>query len=622
VPAFAGQRAGSFLVNGDLASSGVLNLASTSAPGNVLAVRGNYTGNGGRLVLSTRLTTGGPLSNQFTDRLLVSGTASGTTTVQVNATGGGGTITGDSPTATRGISLIQVGGSAAPGTFQLANGYVSGGSPFAYRLFAFGPGSPNGPADPGQNALADAPNTWDYRLENGTVTNGNTTRPQVLPQVPSYLTTPTALFNAGFQNLDSLHRRLGEIRDDQLQNRNQQGEVFVRAFGQRFDYASTRSFADYGINSQQAYAATQFGANGIAVNDADGTLRLGLAGTLGRLWFQPSAPDGESKGTFNMETIAGTVTWQSTDGWYVDGIVAGGLFDGVFTTAARGRTTGMNGTTVATSVEGGYPVAFGDAFAIEPQIQFVYQHLDFAHRTDIDGVGIDFGSPDQGMMRAGARLLRHMQTDDGVLITPYVKANLLQGIGGGSKVQLSGVGFGTGAYGTAMQVGGGATGTLTRNLSIYGDVAWQHQVSDGGFRGWAFNGGLRYAFGEPPPTLPGPPVAAPVAAAARTYLVFFDWDRADLTDHARQIIAQAAANSHEVELTRIVVNGYTDTSGTHHYNLGLSVRRARSVAAELVRDGVEKELIETHGYGDTHLVVPTGPGVRNPQNRRVEIIFK
>jgi outer membrane protein OmpA-like peptidoglycan-associated protein len=136
--------------------------------------------------------------------------------------------------------------------------------------------------------------------------------------------------------------------------------------------------------------------------------------------------------------------------------------------------------------------------------------------------------------------------------------------------------------------------------------------------------GLRYAFfTPPPPPPPAPPVvAAPAPAPARTYLVFFDWDKADLTDRARQIIAEAAQNSTKVQVTRIECNGYTDTSGTPAYNQKLSVRRAQNVAAELVKDGVPQNIITIQGFGDTHLLVPTGPGVREPQNRRVEIIFK
>jgi outer membrane protein OmpA-like peptidoglycan-associated protein len=137
--------------------------------------------------------------------------------------------------------------------------------------------------------------------------------------------------------------------------------------------------------------------------------------------------------------------------------------------------------------------------------------------------------------------------------------------------------------------------------------------------------GLRYAFNAAP--LPPPPpvpvtAAPPVAPATRSYLVFFDWDRADLTDRARNIIADAAANSKRVQYTKIAVNGYTDLSGTAQYNQGLSVRRAQAVAGELTKDGVPSSAISIQGFGETHPLVPTAAGVREPQNRRVEIIIQ
>jgi outer membrane protein OmpA-like peptidoglycan-associated protein len=138
--------------------------------------------------------------------------------------------------------------------------------------------------------------------------------------------------------------------------------------------------------------------------------------------------------------------------------------------------------------------------------------------------------------------------------------------------------------------------------------------------------GLRYAFGAPPPPpppapAPGPAEASPPAPPTRTYLVFFDWDRADLSTRARQIVAEAAAASTHVQTTRIDVNGYTDLSGSAEYNQRLSVRRADSVEAELVRDGVPKTEISIRGYGEANPLVPTANGVREPQNRRVEIIL-
>ena len=134
--------------------------------------------------------------------------------------------------------------------------------------------------------------------------------------------------------------------------------------------------------------------------------------------------------------------------------------------------------------------------------------------------------------------------------------------------------------------------------------------------------GVRYAFNVAAP-VPAPVAqTAPAPAPARSYLVFFDWDKATLTDRARQVVKEAADNSTRIQYTRIEVNGYTDTSGTPQYNQGLSVRRARAVQAELIKDGVPQAAITIQGFGDTNLLVPTGPGVREPQNRRVEIIIR
>lgn len=141
--------------------------------------------------------------------------------------------------------------------------------------------------------------------------------------------------------------------------------------------------------------------------------------------------------------------------------------------------------------------------------------------------------------------------------------------------------------------------------------------------------GLRYEFNPaPPPPPPTPEVAPPAPAAARSYLIFFDWDKADLTERARAIVSVAAQASTHTALTRIEVSGYTDTSAAHpgargeRYNMALSLRRANVVKAELVRDGVAGSIIDVQGYGQEHPLVQTGPNTREPQNRRVEIIFR
>jgi len=130
--------------------------------------------------------------------------------------------------------------------------------------------------------------------------------------------------------------------------------------------------------------------------------------------------------------------------------------------------------------------------------------------------------------------------------------------------------------------------------------------------------GVRYNFGQAP--RPAPVAAAP--APARSFLVFFDFASDQLTARAREIVGQAAAAARSQQVTRIEVAGHTDTVGSAQYNQGLSIRRANNVAAELVRQGVPRNAITTAGFGFTRPLVPTGPNVREPQNRRVEIVLR
>lgn len=490
-----------------LTNAGAVSLGMAGGPAGTTLNTGSYVGQGGTLFLNTFLNAGGPLANQVTDRLLVAGDASGSTNVSVRSSGSGAYTSVDLPTNNTGISIIQVAGASSAGAFSLAGGYATvSGSPFQYHLNAYGPGSAFGAADPGQNLVGNPNGYWDFRLQNvyvtpvGEVPPGTTVPPPdarlaVAPQVPSYITLSTALFNAGQMDIDQLHRRLGEIRDAQIKGLPKQGEVFVRAYGYSMDYTSSRSFTNYGFDSTQDYAALQLGGSAVALDDTRGTLRVGLAGSYGKLQFEPDAIDGWSKGDFDNGKISAIATFQAREGWYIDAIVFGGWFDGHAETAMRGRVGKLSGTSIGASLEAGYPIALGwQNLVVEPQVQVSWQHLMFNSSTDMDNIRVRLGDHDQGLLRVGGRLLRAFETDDGRFVTPYLKVNLLQGFAENGSVDLSGVRFGTGRYGTAVQVGGGITGMLSDRLAIFGDAAWQHQLTDGGFDGWALNGGVRYSF--------------------------------------------------------------------------------------------------------------------------------
>jgi OOP family OmpA-OmpF porin len=151
---------------------------------------------------------------------------------------------------------------------------------------------------------------------------------------------------------------------------------------------------------------------------------------------------------------------------------------------------------------------------------------------------------------------------------------------------------------------------------------------------------LRWEFGAParpqpqpavavPPPAPPPPApqvapapAAPAPAIQRSFLVFFDFDRSNITTEADRVIREAAANAKRGNVSRINVTGHADRSGSDRYNMALSLRRADAVKAVLVREGIPANQIAVVGRGEAQPLVPTADGVREPQNRRVEIVLQ
>jgi hypothetical protein len=119
----------------------------------------------------------------------------------------------------------------------------------------------------------------------------------------------------------------------------------------------------------------------------------------------------------------------------------------------------------------------------------------------------------------------------------------------------------------------------------------------------------------PPPPPPPPPMAQ-----APTFMVFFDWDSSRLSPASLNVITQAVTAFRSTGSARVTATGHTDTSGPDSYNMALSLRRANAVKNEMVRQGVPADAIAVVGKGESQLLVPTGDNVREPQNRRVEIV--
>ena len=163
------------------------------------------------------------------------------------------------------------------------------------------------------------------------------------------------------------------------------------------------------------------------------------------------------------------------------------------------------------------------------------------------------------------------------------------------------------------------------NQTGYG-ADWTGATIGGRYRSHSFMGTLTYNFGGAPKPAPAPaappppPPPAPVCNKG-PYIVFFDWDKSDITPEAATILDNAITAYGNCASVPIQLDGYTDLSGTVKYNLGLSARRNTSVQAYLTAHGIPAAAISTKAWGKANPRVPTADGVRELQNRRVEITY-
>ena len=101
--------------------------------------------------------------------------------------------------------------------------------------------------------------------------------------------------------------------------------------------------------------------------------------------------------------------------------------------------------------------------------------------------------------------------------------------------------------------------------------------------------------------------------------MFFDWDKSDITAEAADTLNRAAAAYKETGSARITLAGHADRSGPADYNVGLSQRRNEAVRDYLTGQGIPTGVISSEAFGESQPLIETADGVREPQNRRVEI---
>ncbi|HWE75899.1 MAG TPA: OmpA family protein [Stellaceae bacterium] len=210
----------------------------------------------------------------------------------------------------------------------------------------------------------------------------------------------------------------------------------------------------------------------------------------------------------------------------------------------------------------------------------------------------------------------------GLPVVPYV----------GAGVGATDLGNGaTDRWGMAIQPIVGVSYSITPQISIAGEYRYLYGLDEVHFgpatvtnREHHFLLSATWHFGSPAAPPPAPMVAPPapppaaVAPQQQMFIVFFEFDKSALTADGKKVV-DAAAAAFKSGKSGVAIAGYTDLAGTQQYNLALSKRRAEVVKSALVRDGVPAAAINESWHGKENPRVPTADGVREPQNRRVEI---
>jgi outer membrane protein OmpA-like peptidoglycan-associated protein len=114
---------------------------------------------------------------------------------------------------------------------------------------------------------------------------------------------------------------------------------------------------------------------------------------------------------------------------------------------------------------------------------------------------------------------------------------------------------------------------------------------------------------------------APSSPSSELYLVYFDFDKAGLSEAAKTVLETASSAARKLKGMTVTVSGYTDLAGTADYNMELSKRRAIAVSEALIKTGVTAAAVKAEAFGQTHPAIITADGVAEAGNRRVEILL-
>ncbi|MBX4336288.1 autotransporter outer membrane beta-barrel domain-containing protein [Bartonella raoultii] len=461
--------------------------------------------NSAHLYLNTHLNDDGSLNNHMTDRLLIHGDVSGKTIVHVQfIKGNHGEVASNEKT--QNISLIQVSGKAAEDSFVLSHSYIAlEGLPYKYYLRAYGSSSSLGKAHPNQRLVKGDGEFWDFRLENkyiqstldtSVVTDAELRIRDVVPQVPTYLLLPNFLFHTGLMDvthqykplkaMQSLPNRLSKIEDIPV--------LFVYGYGGKYHYTSNLSVLEYGYGGNLDYNAIETGIFLKTIESVYRKISFGVMGTYGNLSLQPQNVEQSKKSAFHKLSLTAYGNMEHSTSFYVNGLLSYGLFTGdVHTILGKMATVKANPLNISLSAGKEFITKY-EGFVFDPQIQLIYQYLQFYKAHDIDRFDIDIGNLEQWVIRIGGEVTKTFaEPEKNRIISLYGKIHFLNHFGRKEFVHLKDK-FQLGDFGSSLEVGLGINSQLSSEVIFHGALNYQHRLTKAGFSGIRFSGGLRYRF--------------------------------------------------------------------------------------------------------------------------------
>ncbi|HFE6714070.1 TPA: fibronectin-binding autotransporter adhesin ShdA [Salmonella enterica subsp. enterica serovar Newport] len=411
-----------FTLNGDLVNMGTIASGSTSStPGNTLYVDGNYTGNGGSLYLNTVLGD----DDSATDKLVITGDASGTTDLYINGIG-------DGAQTTNGIEVVDVGGVSTSDAFVLKNEVNA--SLYTYRLYwnesdndwYLASKAQSDDDDSGGDDSDVTPS--DGGDDGGNVTppdDGGDVAPQYRADIGAYMGNQWMARNLQMQ---TLYDREGS------QYRNADGSVWAR-----FKAGKAESEAVSGnIDMDSNYSQFQLGGDILAWGNGQQSVTVGVMASYINADTDSTGNRGAdgsqftSSGNVDGYNLGVYATWfadaQTHSGAYVDSWYQYGFYNNSVESGDAGSQS-YDSTANAVSLETGYrydiALSNGNTVSLTPQAQVVWQNYSADSVKDNYGTRIDGQDGDSWTTRLGLRVDGKLYKGSRTVIQPFAEANWL-----------------------------------------------------------------------------------------------------------------------------------------------------------------------------------------------------